>query len=106
MLSLSLTSKRGLVWLLGLGCDASEMSPLAALPVDEGTVLCDPVVPDDDRAGLPPDAGLEVGAVREVVVEEFEQRVGLFLFQADNVASDWIPVSHMRPEEEKTRHLH
>lgn len=64
------------------------MPPLAALPVDQGAVLRDSVVPDDDGARLPLDAGLEVSAVGKVVVEELEQGVGLFLLEADDLTGD------------------
>lgn len=64
-----------LVRSLSLRRDASQMSPLPVLPVNQGRVLRDPVVPDNDGAGLPLDAGLEIGAVREVIVEELEEGV-------------------------------
>lgn len=51
-------------------------------------MLGDAVVPNDDSAALPLNAGLEVGTQGEVVVEELEQGVGLFFFEADNLASD------------------
>lgn len=65
------------------------MPPLPVLPVDQRRVLRDAVVPDDNGALLPLDAGLEVGAEGEVVVQEFEQRVGFFFLEADNVAGDF-----------------
>lgn len=42
-------------------------------------MLSDSVIPDDNGAFFPLDAGLEVGAVGQVVVEELEDGVGLFL---------------------------
>lgn len=66
------------------------MAPLPVLPVDQRRVLRDAVVPHHDRALLPLDARLEVGAVREVVVQELEQRVRLFLLEADDVAGDCV----------------
>lgn len=51
------------------------MSTLAVLPVDNGTVLRDAVVPDDDGSFFPLDASLEVRAVRQVLVEEVEDCV-------------------------------
>lgn len=64
------------------------MPALTVRPVEDSRVLRDPVVPNHDGALLPLDACLEVGAVGQVVVQELEQRVGLFAFQADNVAGD------------------
>ncbi len=52
-------------------------------------MLCNTVVPDDDGALLPLDAGLEVGSVCEMVVEELEQCVRLLLLQADNIARNY-----------------
>jgi len=64
------------------------MAALPVRPVDQRRVLRYTVVPDDDGALLPLDARLEVGAIREVVVQELEDRVRLFLFEAYNVAGD------------------
>lgn len=64
------------------------MPPVAALPVDEGRVLRDAVVPDHHGALLPLDAGLEVGAPRQVLVEELEEGVRLFVLQADDGPGD------------------
>lgn len=36
------------------------------------------------------DMGLEVGVVGEMVVEEFEEDVGFFFFEVDDVMGDWI----------------
>lgn len=69
------------------------MPPLAVLPVNQRRVLRDAVVPDHDGAGLPLDARLEVGAVREVVVQELEEGVRLLLLEADDVAGDLTVVS-------------
>lgn len=51
------------------------MSPLTGLPVDKCTVLGDTVVPDDHCALFPFDTGLEVSAVRKVVVKELEEGI-------------------------------
>lgn len=56
-------------------------------------MLRDSVVPDDDGARLPPDAGLEVSTVGKVVVEELEQGVRLFLLEADDLSGDCMFVS-------------
>lgn len=73
---------------LSLGRQSCEMATLARLPIDEGAVLSDSVVPDDDRLLIPLDAGLEVSAVREVIVEELEDGVGLLLLEADDLARE------------------
>jgi hypothetical protein len=62
--------------------------PLPVLPVDERRVLRHAVVPHHHGPLLPLDARLEVGAVREVVVQELEDCVRLLLFEADDVAGD------------------
>lgn len=85
----TLTLKGGLIGPLSLGRDAGEMPSLARLPVDEGSVLDGSVVPDDDGLFLPLDAGVEVGAPGDVLVEEVEDGVGFLLFEADNVTGDW-----------------
>lgn len=64
------------------------MPALAALPVHQGRVLRHPVVPDDNGALLPLDAGLEVGTVGQMVVQELEEGIGLLLLEADDVTSD------------------
>lgn len=86
--SLLSTLKRSLEWLLCLGGDASKMSPLAVLPIHKSTVLGDSVVPDNNSLVLPLDACLEVGSQCQMVVQELEKGVGLFLLQANNVTSD------------------
>lgn len=86
----SLTLERRLEWPLGLRGDAREVAALAVLPVNKRRVLGDAVVPDHDGALLPLDAHLEVGAVGEVVVQELEERFGLLLLEADDVAGDFL----------------
>jgi hypothetical protein len=58
-----LPSKWSLVRPLSLGRDAGKMPALTALPVNQSAVLRYSVVPENDGACLPPDTGLEVGAV-------------------------------------------
>ena len=69
------------------------MSASASVPVQKRRVGDHPVIPDDDGALGPAQAHLEVGAVGDVVVEEFEQRIRLFLLVSDNVAGDCCGVS-------------
>ena len=88
VLGYHLALKRCLKRPLGLRRDAGQVAALPVLPVDEGRVLRDAVVPHDDGALLPLDTRLEVAAKGEVVVQELEQRVRLFLLQAYNVARD------------------
>lgn len=66
------------------------MPPLPALPIHQGRVLRHAVVPDDDGALLPLDAGLEIGAVREMVVQELEERIRLLLLETDDVTCNCI----------------
>lgn len=73
---------------LGLGRDACQVPPRTVVPVEQRRVLRDAVVPDDDGAGLPADADVEVGAEGDVVVEELEQRVGLLLLEALDLTRD------------------
>ena len=53
-------------------------------------MLGDTVVPNDDSALLPLDARLEVGTVCKVIIQELEDRLGLLLLQANNVAGDYV----------------
>lgn len=86
------SDKWRLVWGLCLGSEAGEVATLAVLPVDDGTVLRDAVVPDDDGAFLPLDAGLEVGAVREMVIQELENGIRLFLLEPNDFTGDCCPL--------------
>lgn len=45
-------------------------------------------IPDHDRLCSPSDARLDICADGNVVIQELEQVVALFLFQADNAACD------------------
>jgi hypothetical protein len=51
------------------------MSALPVLPVHEGTVLGDPVIPHDNGTLLPLDSGLEIGTIGEVVIQELENGI-------------------------------
>lgn len=55
------------------------MPPLPALPVHQRRVLRHAVVPHDDGVLLPLHARVEVGAPGDVLVEEIQDRVRLFL---------------------------
>lgn len=82
----SLTLKRSLIRAFSLRRNAGKMPSLARLPVDNGSVLDNSVIPDDDRSLLPLDASVEVGAPGDVLVEKVEDGVRLFLLEADNAA--------------------
>ncbi|KAK1244338.1 hypothetical protein MKX07_003137 [Trichoderma sp. CBMAI-0711] len=61
--------------LLSLGRDASKVSPLTVVPVYQSAVLGHSVVPHNDGPVLPPDAGLEVGSLGQMSVQEVEDGV-------------------------------
>jgi hypothetical protein len=50
-------------------------------PVNQRRMLSDAVIPHYNGAFLPPDSSMEVRAPRKVLVQELEQRVGLFLLE-------------------------
>lgn len=77
-----------LVWPLCLGSNTGKVSPLAILPVNESAVLSDSVVPDDDGLILPLNTSLEVGTLRQMVVQELENGIGFLLLHSNNITSD------------------
>lgn len=83
------SGKRRLIRPLSLRRDSSQMPSLATLPVNNCTVLGDTIIPNNNSTGFPANASLDVCAVRQVVIQELENRVGLFLLQADNVTGNW-----------------
>jgi hypothetical protein len=86
---MSLTFERRLERPLSLRRDTRQMPPLPVLPIHQGRVLRHTIIPNDHRPLFPLDTGLEVGAEGQVVVEELENGVGLFLFQTYDVAGDF-----------------
>lgn len=84
---------------LRLRRDARQMPPLPVLPVNQRRVLRHAIVPHHHRPLLPLDARLEVRAVREVVVQELEDRIRLLLLEPDNVAGNCVcqPPSRQAP---------
>lgn len=64
------------------------MAACAVAPVSQSRVDGPPVIPHDDGAGGPLYAGLEIDSGGDVVIEEVEDGVRLFLLETDNVASD------------------
>ena len=61
-----------LVRRLRLGRDPGQMAALPARPVDEGGVLCHPVIPHHNGTGLPLDTSMEVGPKGDVVFARVE----------------------------------
>ncbi len=51
-------------------------------------MLRHPVVPNDNGALLPLHPRVEVSSEGEMVVQEFENRIGLFLLKADDITGD------------------
>lgn len=58
------------------------MATLSVLPVQYRSVGSDPVVPDDHCLLFPLQSRLEVRAERDVVEQEFQQEIALFLLKA------------------------
>ena len=46
-------------------------------------------IPDNDSFLAPSHANMEILSVRDVIVQELQQEIALFLLQANNVACDW-----------------
>jgi len=64
------------------------MPALAVLPIEDGGVRRNPVVPNNDSARLPLHAHLQVSTERDVVVQELEQIVALLLLEANDAAGE------------------
>jgi hypothetical protein len=74
---------------LGLGCNSSQVPPLATLPINECRMQSHAIVPHYNCFFSPFHPCLKIGPVSNVVVEESEQRIAFFLFITDNVSGDW-----------------
>lgn len=83
-----LSNVRSLVRDLSLGCDSGQVSALTVFPVNNGAVLGNAVVPNNNCALFPLDTGLEVSAQGNVVVEELKDGVGLFLLEANDLTCE------------------
>lgn len=57
-------------------------------------MLSNAVIPNNDSALLPLDTDVEVGPIGNVVIQEFEQRIRLFLLQTFDISRDCV-VFHM-----------
>lgn len=67
------------------------MPPRPVFPVKESGVGRNSVVPHHDCSRSPLHAGLEILALREMVVQEVEEIVALLLLVADNTARElWV----------------
>lgn len=86
---MTLTLERSFVRSLSLGCDSGKMPSLTRLPVHQGGVLDNSVIPDHDGTLSPLDTSVEVGSPGDVLVEEVEDGVGFLLLETDNLAGDW-----------------
>lgn len=65
------------------------MSPFAFGIVEQRRVESNAVIPNNDGARLPLDAGVEVSAIGLVVIEELEEVVRFLLLEADDLTGDW-----------------
>lgn len=65
------------------------MPSLPILPVHQGRVLSHSVVPYNNCALLPLDPSLEVSAIGQVVVQELQERIRLFLLQAYDFSGNY-----------------
>lgn len=69
------------------------MSSLTRLPVNKSSVQRNSVIPNHNSSLSPLDAGMEVGAPGDVLVQEVEDGVGLLLLEANDLAGDWIKLA-------------
>jgi hypothetical protein len=86
--------ERCLNWRLSLWCDTSQMPSLSTLPVNESGVKSDSVVPYYHRLFRPFDASLEIGAIGNMVVQEF---LDLLEFGSSAEAERFLPKVHHSP---------
>lgn len=64
------------------------MPTLTILPVDQGRVERNPVIPNHHRLLLPLNSSLEISAKSDVIIQKLQQRIRLFLFIAYDVAGE------------------
>lgn len=75
---------------------ASQVPPLPILPVENRSVRRDSVIPCHNGAHIPLHAALQICGQGNVVVQEFEKVVALFLLEANDAASElWIDVQRL-----------
>lgn len=68
--------------------DPRKMASLAVTPIDGGRMRSNAIVPDYDGLWYPFDSDLEVLAQRDMVVQEVQEVVTLFLLIPDDMASE------------------
>jgi hypothetical protein len=66
-------------------CEEELTTTRAILPIDQRRMGGNSIIPNDDRVGLPLDAAVQILAVREMVIQELEQEVALFLLKPNDV---------------------
>ena len=64
------------------------MPPGSGVPIRKCRMLRHPVVPNDNGAFLPLHPRVEVSSEGKVVVQKFENRIRLFLLEADDITGD------------------
>ena len=83
-----LYSNPSLDWLLSLRRNSSNMPPFTVLPINLCTVRCHTIVPHDHSPRRPLDPALQILAQCNMIVQELEQVLALFLLEADDVARE------------------
>jgi hypothetical protein len=68
-----------------MGRQGTLTTTRAVLPIDQCRVGSDTVVPNDNSVRLPFDPAVQILAVRQMVVQEFQQHIGLLLLEADDI---------------------
>ena len=110
-MSLGAPTTRGqpsLFWLLCLRSDTSDVCPVvstfcpsvnghsvrgltasrAIVPIDQGRVSGDPIVPQNHSPWRPLDSTLEILRICHVIIQELQQVVAFFLLEADDVSCE------------------
>lgn len=65
----------------------SLTTPRAIVPVDQGRMSRNSVVPNNNGVRLPSHSAVQILAVRQMIIQEFQEIVAFFLLEADNVSS-------------------
>lgn len=92
----TLTLEGSLKRSLSLRGQSGNVASLTILPIEHGRVTGHAVIPDDDSASLPANAGLQVLRQGDVVVQELQEEVRFFFLVSDDVAGDYQLVSVRR----------
>lgn len=91
-----LSLERRLIWLFRQWRDASNMSPLPILPINQRCMLRHSVVPNDDCVFFPFDANMEICTESDMVIKEFQEHVTLFLLHPYDLSPSLKFISIMR----------